>query len=81
MAEAVFEDIGTYVTRRQNTVAQYIATRPILDLCDWSAWSTGVWVSQRWWEQDGFYLERAKDRSAVNLDGEEAQSEEGGLEK
>ena len=26
MTEAGFEDIGTYVTRRQKTVAQYIAT-------------------------------------------------------
>ena len=32
MEEACFEDIGVYITRRQNTVAQYIETRPILDL-------------------------------------------------
>ena len=32
MAEAGFERIGTYITRRQNTVAQYIATQQILDL-------------------------------------------------
>ena len=25
--------IATYIQQRQNTVAQYIATRPILDLC------------------------------------------------
>ena len=81
MTEAGFEDIGTYVTRRQNTVAQYIVTRPILDLCDWYAWRTGVWVSQRWWEQDRFYLERAKERSSTESDGEEAQSEEEGLAK
>ena len=34
MAEAVFEDIRTYVTRKKNTVAKYIATQPILDLYD-----------------------------------------------
>ena len=34
MAEADFEGIGTYITRRQNTVAQYIATRPIIDFCE-----------------------------------------------
>ena len=44
MAEAGFKDIGTYVTGRQNTVAQYIETRPILDLCYWYAWRPGVWV-------------------------------------
>ena len=54
MAESGFEDIGKYVTRRHNTVAQYIVMRRIMDLYDRSAWRTGVWVSQRWWEQDGF---------------------------
>ena len=29
-----FEDIGVYTKRRQNMVAQYIATRPIMDLCE-----------------------------------------------
>ena len=47
MAESGFEEIGTYVTRRQNTVAQYIATRPILDLCERSIQRTGSWVSWR----------------------------------
>ena len=37
MVEAGFEGIGTYVTRRQNMVAQYIAKQPILDICDQSA--------------------------------------------
>ena len=27
------EDIGVYIARRQNTVAQCILTRPIMDLC------------------------------------------------
>ena len=49
MVEAGFEGVGTYITRRQNTVADYISTRPILDLCEQSAWRTGVKVSQRWW--------------------------------
>ena len=31
--EAGFEEIGTYITRRQNTVVHYITTRPIMDLC------------------------------------------------
>ena len=33
MAESVSKDIRTYVTRRQNTVTQYIETRPIMDIC------------------------------------------------
>ena len=49
LVEEGFEGIGTYVTRRQNTVAQYIATRPILDLYERSAPRPGAWVSRRWW--------------------------------
>ena len=60
MVEAGFEGIGKYVMRRQNTVARYIATRPILDLCERSAQRTGARVSLRWWKQDGLDLEGAK---------------------
>ena len=45
MEEAGFEEIRTYVTRTQNTVAQYIATRRILDLCEQSARRPGACVS------------------------------------
>ena len=31
MEEAGFEEIGVYIKKRQNMVAQYTATRPILD--------------------------------------------------
>ena len=34
LVEAGLEGIQKSVTRRQNTFAQYIATRPILDLCE-----------------------------------------------
>ena len=32
MEEAGFENIETYITRRQNTATEYIAARTILDL-------------------------------------------------
>ena len=73
MAEAIFKEIGTYVTRRQNTVAQYIAAQTILYLCEQSAWRPGVWVSWRWWDQYGLDLERETERSAAELDGQEAE--------
>ena len=41
MEEAGFEDIGFYITRKQNTVAQYIAKRPILELYERSIWRLG----------------------------------------
>ena len=34
MEEAGFEDIRVYITRRKNTASQYIATRPIMELCE-----------------------------------------------
>ena len=34
MQEAGFEEIPKAITSRQNKVAQYIATRLILDLCE-----------------------------------------------
>ena len=60
MAETGFEGIGKYITRRQNTVAEYIVTRPILDLCERSAQRPVVRVSWRWWKQSVLYLEGEK---------------------
>ena len=65
MVEAGFKGIGKYITSRQNTVALYIATRPILDLCQRSARMPGVRVSRRWWEQASLDLEGAKKRVAA----------------
>ena len=42
MVEAGFEGIRTYITRRQNTVAQYIAMLPIMDLCERSSQRPGL---------------------------------------
>ena len=43
----------TSVLRRQNTVAQFVATRTILILCEETERQGGTWVPQRWWEQPG----------------------------
>ena len=45
------EEIGVYIARLQNTVMQYIATRPIMDLCLISERTPGMCLSRRWWEQ------------------------------
>jgi hypothetical protein len=52
----VLEEVGMYsidhyVKKRQNTVADYVTTRPIFDLCQESEWSTGSHSSRRWWDQ------------------------------
>ena len=41
----------TSVLRRQNTVAQFVATRPILVRCEGTERRGGTWVPQIWWEQ------------------------------
>ena len=61
MQEAGFEGIWKAITRRQNTAAQYIATRPILDLCERATQRMGARVSRRWWDQEGIDLEEAKE--------------------
>ena len=43
----------TSVLRRKNTVAQFVATRTILVLCEGTERRGGTWVPQRWWEQPG----------------------------
>ena len=90
MREAGFEGIQKAITRRQNTVAQYISTWPILDLCERSTQRVGARVSRWWWEQEGIDLEAGKERAAeaiaMNSESEsdskseaesEAESEEG----
>ena len=51
--EAGFTEISKSITNRQNTVAHYIATRPILDLCARTTQRGGARVSRRWWDQKG----------------------------
>ena len=81
MVEAGFEGIGTYITRRQNKVAQYTATQPILDLCERSARRPGARVSWMLSKQDGLYLEGAKNRAeeVEESDGEENIGKEEGM--
>ena len=44
------DEIGLYITRRQNTIAQYIATRPIMDLCLTLERNPVLKLPGRWWE-------------------------------
>ena len=71
MEEAIFEDIGVYIQKRQNTVAQYIATRPIMDLCEQSVRRPGAWVYCRWWYQEGINLGGTRYRAEAVMEGEE----------
>ena len=53
MAEAGMKEVETYVSCRQSTMAQYIATRPIMDLCMVAKRRPGPRVTMRWWVQKG----------------------------
>ena len=73
--EAGFEGISKSVTRRQNTVAHYIATQKDLVLCERSTWRLGERVSWRWWEQAGIDSEGAKKRAAESATVSESDLE------
>ena len=64
MKEVGFTDVRTSINRRQNTVAQYIATRPLLDLCEGTTHRGGARVTMRWWDQKGIDWGKAKSRGA-----------------
>ena len=48
MVEAELQEVETYVSCRQNTVAQHIATRLIADLCLAENWRQVPRVAMRW---------------------------------
>ena len=53
MKEMGVVGIQTSILQRQNMVAQFIATRTILDLCKQATRQPGARVSRRWWQQTG----------------------------
>ena len=63
MGEAGFKGIRKSFTRTQNTVVQYIATQPILDLCERSTRRPGARVSWWWWDQAAINLEGSNKRT------------------
>ena len=83
MWEAGLTDIRKSITNMQNRVAKYIATRPLLDLCEGARAREGARVPMRWWNQAEIDWETAKSKggetdstSGSGTDGEEEQEEE-----
>ena len=74
--EAGFQTMQEYIRRRQNTVAQYIATRSMLDLCEGSEKAPGARVGMRWWDQAGINLAGAREAAAAVAESEEEGVEE-----
>ena len=85
MREAGLTYIRKSIANRQNTVAQYIATRPLLDLCEGDRAREGARVPMRWWNQAEIDWETAKSKgvetnstsgSGTDTAGEEEREEE-----
>ena len=53
------------ILRRQNTVAQFIATRPIMGLCEVAERRQGTRIPRRWWEQTGIDWKSAREKSTA----------------
>ena len=60
MKEAGIMRIRTSILRRQNTVAQFIAMRPILGLCKVAVRRPETWTPRRWWYQIGINWKAAR---------------------
>ena len=51
LLERAGPSIAEYIARRQRTVAEYVATRPIFDLVMEEERQRGTPAATRWWEQ------------------------------
>ena len=58
--KAGFEAMEEYIQRRQNTVAEFIATQSLMGLCEETERTLGVRVQIRWWEKAGINLTGAR---------------------
>ena len=76
MKEAGVVRIRTSILRRHNTVAQFIATLPILSLCELAEIRPGTRVPRRWWEQTGIDWEAAREKAAEKEEEEAAEPAE-----
>ena len=76
MKEAGVVRIRTSILRRKNTVVQFIATRPILGLCEVEERRPGTRVPRRWWEQTGIDWKAARETSAAKNEDNEAEAAE-----
>ena len=74
-ADAGFETMNTYIHRRHNTIAQYIANQLLLELCELAERNYGERVGMQWWEQAGIDLAGSGETAAAA-----AEAEEDGLE-
>ena len=68
--------IRTSILWGQKTVAQFIATRPILGLCEVAERRPGTRVLRRWWEQTGIDWKAFREKAAAKDGDDEAEAAE-----
>ena len=76
LATVGLEEIGVYTSCRKNTVTQYIAGRPIMDLFLAAERKPRMQLSQRWWDYTTIYILRIRAAHAAADMGEEMGTEE-----
>ena len=81
MEEAGFKEIRVYITRKKNTVAQYISMRTIMDLLGQSVQRLISWVSWMWWDHEGIHMEGTKEVSVADLKREEEKCGVGAVQE
>ena len=80
MKEVGVVRVRTSILQRQNTVAQFIAMRPILGLCEVAERRPGTQVPQRWREQTGMDWNSAREKAAAEEGENKAEPELTGSE-
>ena len=76
MKEAGIVRIRTSILQRQKTVAQFIATRPILGLCEVVVRRPGTQVPRRWWEHTEIDWEEAREKAVAKEEYDAAEAAE-----
>ena len=76
MKEADVVQIRMSILWRQNIVAQFIATRPILGLCEVTERRQRTRVPRRWWEQTGIDWKATREAAAAKNGDNEAEAAE-----
>ena len=80
--EAGFEPMETYIWKRNNTIAQYIVMRPIMNLCKLTDSKQGSRVGMHWWDHVVIDLEGAREMVVATAAAEaEAEADKDGLEE
>ena len=78
MAEAGLNEMENYFVHHENTVTQYIVTRPIMDLCLAAECHMGTRVYKWWWRWEVLDLEGAR---TADCDAEQGERNGGGAER